>query len=154
MKGVCEALILLIAGGDLYMKTWVEKNIPPRKDRKILGGKMLLRKVHNSGMMLNFAENHKKLVCIISVVVTVFTVLFHFVLYGVSGYEKEQMGLACILGGAISNTFDRVKRGYVVDYLAFHTKNKKCSRITYNIGDFAIFAGAFLILISSFIKKK
>ena len=154
MKGVCEALILSIAGGDLYMKEWVEKNIPTHKDREILSGKLLLRKVHNSGMMMNFADDHKKLVRIMSVIVTIFTAIVHFSLYGETGYEKEQAGIAFILGGAISNTIDRIRRGYVVDYLAFNTNNKKHSRITYNIGDFAIFAGAFLILISSFIKKK
>ena len=149
-----EVLILLIAGGDLYIKEWVEKNIPTRKDREILGGKLLLRKVHNSGMMMNFADDHKKLVRIVSVVVTMFTVIVHFSLYGETGYEEEQAGLAFILVGAISNTVDRLRRGYVVDYLAFHTKNEKHSRITYNIGDFAIFAGVFLIFVSSFIKKK
>ncbi len=154
MKGVCEALVLLIAGGDLCMKEWVEENISPSKDKEILGGKMILRKVHNSGMILNFADNHRRFVRIVSVIVTVFTAIVHFSLYKETGYNKEQVGIALILGGAISNTFDRIKRGYVVDYLAFNTKNKKSARITYNIGDFAIFAGVFWILISLFIKKK
>ena len=36
-------------------------------------------------------------------------------------------------------------RGKVVDYLGFRTKWKKITKITYNLGDLAIFLGAFLV---------
>ena len=48
-------------------------------------------------------------------------------------------------GGAWSNIFDRIVRGKVVDYLGFRTKWKKITKITYNLGDLAIFLGAFLV---------
>ena len=45
-----------------------------------------------------------------------------------------------VLGGAASNLYDRVKYGYVVDYI--HRKKGPLSKIVFNLGDAAIAAGA------------
>lgn len=45
-----------------------------------------------------------------------------------------------VLGGAASNLYDRVKYGYVVDYI--HMKKGPLSKIVFNLGDAAIAAGA------------
>jgi len=47
-----------------------------------------------------------------------------------------------VIGGAASNLYDRVKRGYVVDYL--HVKKGPLSKIVFNIADAAIAAGALI----------
>lgn len=142
------AVIALIAGIDLGIKSWVEKNVPFRKDKKILGGFGILRRVHNKGMMMNFGDKHPNVVKNISVFVTLAIGIVQLVFLGMPGYIKEKVGLSLILGGAVSNTADRVKRGYVVDYFGFNSKNKKISRVTYNIGDFAIFAGGLIAILS------
>lgn len=59
-----------------------------------------------------------------------------------------------MLGGAVGNTYDRFKRGYVVDYLSLKTKNKKLSDITFNLSDLALFAGAVLTVWSSLFGKR
>ena len=59
-----------------------------------------------------------------------------------------------MLGGAVRNTYDRFKRGYVVDYLSLKTKNRKLSDITFNLADLALFAGAILTVWSSLFGKK
>ena len=58
-----------------------------------------------------------------------------------------------LLGGAVSNTCDRMTRGYVVDYLGFNVKSKKLSNIIFNLSDFFIMAGA-LLSVSSVSEKK
>ena len=45
-----------------------------------------------------------------------------------------------VIGGAASNLYDKVKRGYVVDYI--HVKKGPLSRLVFNIADVAIAAGA------------
>jgi len=49
--------------------------------------------------------------------------------------------LAIVLGGAAGNLIDRVRFGYVVDYVAVGPWP------TFNLGDVAIFAGAALIVV-------
>ena len=53
-----------------------------------------------------------------------------------------------ILGGGIANIYDRIKHGFVTDYINFpKAKIKKLSKIIYNIGDFCVFIGAVLAAI-------
>lgn len=59
-------------------------------------------------------------------------------------------GLSLILGGGLSNLFDRYKNGYVVDYINFH--KKPLNKIIVNIGDIAIFFGGVLAVVSYFIR--
>ena len=59
------------------------------------------------------------------------------------------------MGGAMSNTFDRLCRGKVTDYL--YIRFSLLKKIIINIGDIAIFFGAFLYfagIIPAFFKAK
>ena len=58
-------------------------------------------------------------------------------------------GLAIIVGGAIGNLIDRVRLGYVVDYVYFHTP--VWSFAVFNLADALITVGAILILFDEFI---
>ena len=51
---------------------------------------------------------------------------------------------AMILAGALSNTYDRVERGYVVDYLKIGRK-----RAIYNLSDFLIIFGVIIRFIKA-----
>ena len=70
------------------------------------------------------------------------------------GRKLAKLGTSLMLGGAVGNTYDRFKRGYVVDYLSLKTKNRKLSDITFNLSDLALFAGAVLTVWSSLFGKK
>lgn len=144
----------LVAFIDLGIKWWVEKNVPAKKDKEILGGFGIFRKVHNKGMMLGLGEKHTDVVKVITTLATIAVIFIQAFVLRKPEYLKEKIGISLVAGGAISNTVDRIKRGYVVDYFAFNSKKKKVSKITYNIGDFAIFAGAILIVFSSIFKSE
>lgn len=51
-----------------------------------------------------------------------------------------------MLGGAFSNTYDRLVRKYVVDYVSFHVPLKGLKKVIFNIGDFCILIGALVSL--------
>ena len=55
-----------------------------------------------------------------------------------------RLGLALLLGGAFSNTYDRLRRGYVVDYVSFPVKWQAFRKIVFNCSDFCIIIGALL----------
>lgn len=154
MIAMSLAIISLVAAIDLGIKWWVEKNVPFKKDKKLLGGHGILRKVHNKGMMMGLCERRTDIVKVLSAMALTVIVLVQALILGKPDYLKENIGMSLVTGGAISNTVDRFKRGYVVDYFAFNSKNKKISKVTYNIGDFAIFAGAILIVFSSILKSE
>jgi signal peptidase II len=58
------------------------------------------------------------------------------------GSRVQKTGLAVVLGGALSNLYDRVKRGYVVDY--FSVQKKGLDQVVFNLGDLFIFLGSVL----------
>jgi len=65
------------------------------------------------------------------------------------------IGLALILGGAIGNVIDRIRLGYVVDFIQWFANWKEATYYwpSFNIADAAIFVGTGLFLLSSFLVK-
>ena len=61
-------------------------------------------------------------------------------------------GLAIIVGGAIGNLIDRVRLGYVVDYVYFHTPAFDFA--VFNLADACITVGAVIILLDEFILAR
>lgn len=56
-------------------------------------------------------------------------------------------GLALVLGGAVGNLADRLRLGYVVDFISVHYREWYFP--TFNVADAAITVGAALILLDS-----
>ena len=61
---------------------------------------------------------------------------------GTRGRILEKLALTLTLAGGVSNLYDRMKRGYVVDY--FSIQWKKLKKVVFNLGDIFIFAGSAL----------
>ena len=61
----------------------------------------------------------------------------------------DQLGLAMILGGALGNIVDRVRFGYVVDFLDLHFGDFRPFYV-FNIADAAISIGVVILLIRAF----
>lgn len=154
MVVACIILIIGIAGADLLGKRYIEEHFQKNQTEEIAGGKIQLRKVHNQGFALNRLDEKPDMVKNLSFAATVAAFLYELWLFRKSGNHMGKIGLALMSGGAVSNTYDRIKRGYVVDYIGFPLKKEKYAKITYNIGDFAIFIGAILMCVGSFGKRK
>lgn len=110
-------------------------------------GRILIRRHHNRGVMLNFLQKWQPAVAVLSLVLTAIVTVLFGLSFGMRGNNLLRVGLAFLLGGAFSNTYDRLKRKYVVDYLSFGVKWKKLRRIIFNISDFCIIIGALLAVI-------
>lgn len=69
---------------------------------------------------------------------------------------KEQLflsalALGLIVGGAVGNVIDRVRIGAVIDFLDFHAYGTHWP--AFNVADTAIFIGAALLILESFLVK-
>ena len=56
----------LLAWFDLYVKKFVEDNVDYKEEELVCKDRIVIRKVYNEGFALNKAENHPKLVKIVS----------------------------------------------------------------------------------------
>ncbi len=131
---------------ELVIKTFVEKKGKIGVTKPICGGKILLKKYHNKGFALNIGQKRQKVVACISLLLCVGITLASLV-FGNKWNGLVKTGLSFVLGGAYSNTYDRLFRTYVVDYISFGVKNPKLRRIVFNIADFCIMIGAILVVI-------
>lgn len=130
--------------GDLWLKGWVEKRIAKGEDRLLLSGKLIIRKHHNRGAMLNAGQKRSSLVAALSLILTIAVTGLFFLSLGYRGNNLLKVGLSLLLGGAFSNTYDRLRRRYVVDYLSFGVKWPRIREIVFNLSDFFIIIGALL----------
>jgi signal peptidase II len=72
------------------------------------------------------------------------------------GREKnrvDQIALGMVLGGALGNILDRVRHGYVVDFLDLHFGDFR-PFLVFNVGDAAISIGVVILLLRAFLTRK
>lgn len=146
------AVILGIFGLELGVKNYIEKNKAEGTEEKKCGGFLLIRKHHNRGAFLNAGQSRRKVVAALSVILTIVLSVLFVGSFTLAGKEPLKWGLTLMLGGAYSNTYDRLKRKYVVDYVSFNVPWKGVRRIIFNIGDFCIMIGALFSVFEYFSK--
>ncbi len=142
---------IIIAGiftGELLLKNYIEKKLKEGENKKLLNGRLLVRKHYNRGSALNMGSGRQPLVAAVSLGMAVFCTVLFLASLGSKGGALLRAGLTLLLGGAYSNTYDRLKRKYVVDYFSFGVKWKRLQNIVFNISDFCILIGALLCILA------
>jgi signal peptidase II len=143
--GVVVAVVVL----DQIAKCATEAMLPLGEAIELLPILTLYR-VANTGIAFSFFAGSGValiiLMLVVSAVVTGFWVRTH------EGGRLAAIGFALILGGAIGNLIDRVRLGYVVDFLLLHLGD--WTLFVFNLADAALTLGpALLILVYLFPGK-
>ena len=138
------ALIAFTSVLDLALKSGIEARPDgyyPR-DIKEKGGTVQVRKLHNKGFPLGVLKEHPEAVRCLPLAVACTLLMRLSSLLPEKGNRLEKAGLACMLGGASSNLFDRFFRGYVVDYL--YVDREPVNKVVFNLGDVFIALGTMM----------
>jgi signal peptidase II len=104
--------------------------------------------VRNSGAAFGLfasVDSSLKAILLNSVAVIVFLVVSAYALRSSHKSVRLQVGLALILGGAVGNLLDRVRFGYVVDFLDFSLSGHHWP--AFNVADSAICIGVGLLFL-------
>lgn len=143
---VYAVLILVLAAGDLLVKWLIEKQDPERFPRpmKFSKGKIWLYRNHNAGFPFGFLEKYGELVRTFPLIII--SALGGVLCYLVpkKGDTAQKLGLAILLGGALSNLYDRYVRRFVVDYFSIQAGFLK--KVVFNLGDIFVFVGSGILL--------
>lgn len=136
---------------DLSIKNQIETQEEMNFPRELEGtnGKIKLYKNHNSGFSFGVLKKYPKLVELVPLCMTSGLAGAWFWLMGRRGRVLEKTAMTLTLAGGASNLYDRMKRGYVVDY--FSVQWKALKKVVFNLGDIFILAGAVLMVVSEFI---
>lgn len=158
-------IIVSLLAADSIIKWLVEKQKNIDGTLRI-GKRIVIKRYHNRGAMLNLGDKKQYFIALLSLVFSAFVTGIFVATLGKKGKRLLKTGLALILGGAYSNTYDRLRRKYVVDYFSMSLFNQqnldqkkysgrllrkvdaKFSSIVFNLADFGIIIGAMLMMIS------
>ncbi len=141
--GIAAGIFLL----DGWIKGYIEKTKKEGEVSEGLWGLLWFKKYHNRGAFLNLGENRQGLVKGISVLLCILLTGIFLLTLGQKGNGALKFGLSLLLGGSFSNTYDRLRRKYVVDYFSIHIENRVwrgLSKVVFNISDFCIVSGAVI----------
>lgn len=125
---------------DQIAKLGVRKHLKPGESFSL--GPFIIRNSPNRGAAFRWGEDYSDEIRILSTSVT--AALGTALCFSVSDerYRACVPPLSLLFHGALSNVMDRLNFDEVTDYLSFQVKNRKGQAMTFNLGDFAIFAGA------------
>lgn len=147
MRRWMPGMFAVLLGADEVMKQYVEDYMEPGEERRIAGGKLLLRRIHNPGFALGTLEDQPKIVRNVSVAAAVPVFAWWLSLIWRKGHWIEKTGSTLAAAGAAGNLLDRLLRGKVVDYIGFRTRSSFFSKLTANLADLYLAAGSLLMTV-------
>jgi signal peptidase II len=151
MKNKYYLITLLIIVVDHLTKWLVRAQLSVQGRIELIPGYLRLKYAENSGVAFGYFDTvHSAWKPYILAAMAVLAVIIIF-LYSSRSSSKRvllQTALAITTGGILGNFFDRIVRGYVVDFIEFHIRNSFYFP-SFNVADSAITIGIALLLIDS-----
>ena len=148
-------LVFLSIALDQISKIWVRNNFESYIENSIIGDVFTLIKVENTGAFLGMGSELSETPRILLLIVLPIVVLISITIYTYFDKSLDKIsiiGFSLIIGGGISNIFDRIVFGSVTDFLYLNFGSIFKTGI-FNIADVSVTTGMILILISSFKKN-
>lgn len=141
-----------LAFADLACKAQIEAQDNETFPRELEGtkGKIWLYKNHNPGFSFGFLKEYPRAVWTVPLCVTSALAGMWVYVCSLRGQFMNKLALTFALAGAASNLYDRLKRGYVVDY--FSVRWKFLKKVVFNLGDLFILKGACLLILSEIVE--
>lgn len=126
---------------DQLTKAWLVANLAPREVVNVLGDAVRLVFSQNSGALFGLFRDQALPFGLVSLGVIGLIVAYHE-RSGRSLYMSVALGL--LLGGAVGNVIDRLRLGYVVDFVDIGFGNLRW--YTFNVADAAISSSIALLV--------
>ena len=128
-------LTACLAAADLVTKALA------RRDRRI-------KKIYNPGFSFGFLKEHPLIIKGIPTAVGILSA----VKWMGAGKGIKKTACSMILAGAIGNTYERIKQGYVTDFI--NVPRGRIRTWFFNIADLCVAAGATLMMIGELTDRE
>lgn len=132
---------LLVVAADQLSKSWIRSNLG--SDSSLLEtGFFRLIHVHNTGSAFGLFQDQTLLLIIVAfigIAVLLFLGLFRHRRFPFLATMPAKLFLGLVLGGTVGNLIDRLRYGYVTDFVAIGRWP------AFNIADSAVVVGAILL---------
>ncbi|HYP40755.1 MAG TPA: signal peptidase II [Chloroflexia bacterium] len=139
----------LVVAIDQATKAWIAANIVSHEVRPIIEGFVRLRYTQNTGAAFGFFQGGAGVLSLAALVVL--SIILVVALRVGRGNRLMLLALSLISGGAIGNLIDRLRLGYVVDFVDVHgpsitLDNRVYTWPVFNMADSAISIGVILLM--------
>lgn len=144
MHGVSWAIAVLVFTAEFFIKNHLA-NIPAFFSIPLIDNILYITVVFNKGAAFSILRGQTTFLIYIGIVF----IAFFFILMMRERKRSVIYYISCglVLGGALSNLYDRIFLGYVIDYIDIKIWP------VFNLADSCITVGAILLFISSFRKN-
>lgn len=142
-KSVIIGIIVFLF--DILIKYAVDKTFYYGILKSIIPGLFYLTKVYNLGAAWNTFEGARYLLIGISIVSLIMLIIYQ---RSFKDNKKNNLAFGLVYGGLLGNLVDRIRFGYVIDYLKFYIGGYEFP--VFNLADICIVVGFFLIIIAIF----
>lgn len=149
----------LLASGAMFMidqttKAWAVRRLKFGGDREIISGFLNFVYAENTGVAFSMLDDHGDTGRWgLAVVAGIAAVLVLFYFWRIPRTNDRLLGsLALLLAGIVGNLTDRMRLGFVVDFIQVHYQDWYYP--VFNVADMAICIGAGLLIIDMFWAKK
>ena len=140
------AVGLLILAADQLTKLAAVRLLPTGESRPLLGAYLSLTVQRNTGAAFGMFPAATTALIALAAIIIIFIAV-----WGPQIAQSNRLlatGLAMALGGAAGNLIDRLRLGYVLDFLDLHFWP------VFNVADIGITCGAILVVIALFLRTR
>jgi len=132
---------LLVLVLDQASKAWARSGLTPGHEVTVIPGWLWVRLASNTGATLGLGTGNNELFAVLSLVIVVAIAVL--AMQGKVGGLLGIVALGAVAGGAVGNLVDRVRLGYVTDFIEVHWWPTD-----FNLADAAIRLGVLLFLLA------
>jgi len=132
---------LLVVMADQLSKAWIRVNLARGQSLFDIGFFQIVN-VHNTGAAFGILKNHTLTLTIVAFVGIIVILLLLFVLHSRWSFLDSLLvrsAIGLVIGGTIGNLIDRLRLGYVTDFIDFKVWP------AFNIADSAVTIGVIII---------
>jgi signal peptidase II len=146
--GVLWWVSLVTIALDQATKLLVDATLPVYGSKTIIPNLIDLVHVHNAGVafgLLNSAEHPQRSLLTTGLALVALVGIAYYARHIRPEERLARLGLSLILGGAVGNLIDRVRQGYVIDFVDVYWGDWHFW--AFNVADAAISVGAALVFV-------
>lgn len=143
---IYTGMIAAICGSEYILRKKANEKLKEHEKLELERVPFTLTLLHNSGMAGGRLKHKPEQVKAAGISAISALAVCLTALKSVRGQFLLKTSLALILGGGLANLLERLRKGYVTDYVQLRVKIPRLKNMVFNAADFCVFAGGILLL--------
>lgn len=135
-----EVIVAILIGLDQIIKYWVLNYLQVVESIPVINNIFNLTYVENRGAAFGMLQNNQTIFIVVAAIASCYGIYY---LHTKKMNNIGKIGIILVISGAIGNLIDRVRLGFVVDYLDFHI----IWNYVFNLADCFVVVGTILLCI-------